>query len=758
MHLPAARRRLHTRLLAVAALLVFFTLALDTAGRKAITTDEPLHLVHTLTLAQTGAMRIPEMHTPLTYRLVGDLLRTEPALPAVAGMATWPTQNPYDIGREYIRRDDVAIDQVMWLSRFVVVLMGVVLGALMLSWMCALSRSPVAAVTVAGLYALSPNLLASAALLTTDMAATVTWFATIYAWWRYWQRPDPSRWLAAAVALGLALAAKLTGVLLLPVTLLLAYAGAPRGAPWRRTLLVWLGLLPPAALVLWALYGFQTRAGLPLPAYWTAWDMLLSEVAVGHSNFFLGRISMIGSWFYFPVTLLLKTPPLQLALFLLIPVVLWRERARWRVWAFPVLAAVVLLVVAAASRFNFGYRHLLPAVPFLMLLGGAAAAWLWELASPRPRLVARLALSLAAAGTVVATARTHPNYLAYFNALARGQGERYLGDSNLDWGQDLRLLADYARQYEAATGQQLRFSYSGIAGREREGLAGPSLVEAFNAGEPFPAANPPAGRYAINASDLQGTGLVLGTLTEIDLFDWFRRREPMATLGGSIFLYDVAAPAGGQWVAHCAAPGRLLDDAAAERLVGRRGLRHVTFDCRTSWVFPGETPGWYVLPPGVTWLDDWAAWQRPEVVYRHRANAYGPAYEIAYWPGGGGGPLLSPCAGEIDSCAGQLLRRHDGQSGVATLRGYGARAVEWLTVWQVEQATAAPLSVQAHLLAADGTRQVADGLGYSADQWQPGDWFAQRHVFAAPGEALETGLYNYITLERAGPVARLGQP
>ncbi|HOU41074.1 MAG TPA: hypothetical protein PK829_07380, partial [Promineifilum sp.] len=66
--------------------------------------------------------------------------------------------------------------------------------------------------------------------------------------------------------------------------------------------------------------------------------------------------------------------------------------------------------------------------------------------------------------------------------------------------------------------------------------------------------------------------------------------------------------------------------------------------------------------------------------------------------------------------------------------------------------------LQAHLLAADGTQQVADGLGYAADQWQPGDWFAQRHVFAAPGEALETGLYNYITLERAGPVARLGQP
>ena len=64
-------------------------------------------------------------------------------------------------------------------------------------------------------------------------------------------------------------------------------------------------------------------------------------------------------------------------------------------------------------------------------------------------------------------------------------------------------------------------------------------------------------------------------------------------------------------------------------------------------------------------------------------------------------------------------------------------------------------AVQAHLPAADGTRQVADGLGYSADQWQPGDWFAQRHAFTAPGDTLETGLYNYVTLERAGPMSTL---
>jgi hypothetical protein len=66
--------------------------------------------------------------------------------------------------------------------------------------------------------------------------------------------------------------------------------------------------------------------------------------------------------------------------------------------------------------------------------------------------------------------------------------------------------------------------------------------------------------------------------------------------------------------------------------------------------------------------------------------------------------------------------------------------------------------VQAHLHAGDDPPQVADGLGFSSDQWRPGDWFIQRHVFAAPGEALETGLYNYATLEPAGEQLRLPAP
>ena len=786
--------RVAYRFLAAAALLLFFALALDTAGRKAVTTDEPLHLTHSLTMRETGVMSIPEMHTPLVYRLVGTVLATEPSLPLVTALESWPTRNPYIIGRELLWRGDIDTDRVVWLGRFVVVGLGVLLGALMASWTWALTRHLPAAAVVLVLFALSPNLLAAASLVTTDMAATATWFATVYTWWRYWRRPGWGRWLLAAVCLGLALAAKLTGVLLLPATAALAFVGAagvslwPPNRGWLRPALLWLGLLPVAGLVLWAFYGFDLRGGLPLPAYVEAWTLLLREVDASHANFFMGRVLSEGSWLYFPVTLLLKTPLPALALWALgVGALLSRKKttdfadytdlevsesvksvesvaaiSSWRDVAFLGLPAGLFLAVAVVSRLNYGYRHLLPAVPFLTVLGGLAVARLWgptdvaRVATPRSLL--RAVVVVALGWTAVAALRTHPDYLAYFNELARGRGYRYLGDSNLDWGQDVNQTADYARAYGVETGRPLFISYAGGADPAHYGLTQPSITLQTDAGRSdFAPANPAAGRYAINVSDLQGVSLLLGNLKEIDLYDWFRRRAPLTALGGSVFIYNVRFQATGEWVAHCTAPGRLLSDAEADRLVGRAGLRHVTFDCATSWVFPGDAAGWYVLPPGETWLDGWAGANGLEVVYRHRANAYGPDYRIVYWPGGGAERLMPCPSSGIDSCSGgQRLRMYEAQTGgAAQLRGYGAFGAEWATVWRVSEATAAPLSVQAHLLGPGDARQVADGLGYSTDQWRPGDWFIQRHVFAAPGETLETGLYDYVTLTPAGPLFRL---
>lgn len=732
---------LRERLIVVAGLLVFFALALGASLDKSLTIDEPAHITRGIVLSQTGDLSLQVGHTPLSHRLIGLLMPTERELPDVRDLAAWPSRDRLAIAGELLHHG-VDVDRLLFLARLPIIWSGLLLGATVALWTAAAVRrgensgkTTVTLAVVMALFASSPNLLASAALATTDMVSTVTYFAAICAWWYYWRRPNRSRLLATGILLGLALSAKLTGILLVPLLLPLAYVYG-RERRWWRPALVWLGVLAVAALSLWAVYAFQFRP-VPLASYWQSWRDVLGHVSDGHRAFFLGELSSTGWLLYFPVTLLIKTPLPVLLLFAAGLAGLWRAR-EWRIAAFLLLPVAALLAAAVYSSLNIGYRHILPAVPFMLVTIGMGIPALWS------RRAGRWAASVAVVWALAAALWLHPHHLAYFNELVGGpaQGYRYLGDSNLDWGQDLKGLAGYAATLDG----DLAVSYGGAADPAYYGLDQPSLAGPDGTGRPdFHPANPSPGHYAISAGHIQGL------LPEADLYDWFRRREPDGSLGYSILLYDVAEAQPGEWIAQCASPVPLLSAAEAERLVGLSGARGLTFDCESNWVFPNDgAPGWYILPrrDEPWWIAGVLQAEPPVAVYRHGANEFGPDYEVYYWPGTAdpAGLLGTPPAGPLLS------------GGPSELRGYQPGATAWHTFWHVTTTTTEPLSVQGHLYAGEGPPQVADGLGFSTDQWRPGDWFIQRHVFASPGESLETGLYNYLTLEPATDQVRLPAP
>lgn len=70
---------------------------------------------------------------------------------------------------------------------------------------------------------------------------------------------------------------------------------------------------------------------------------------------------------------------------------------------------------------------------------------------------------------IVESASIHPDYLAYFNVLAGGpqNGQHYLIDSNLDWGQDLKKLRTWTLHHP---GVPLCLSYFGRADPEYFGI------------------------------------------------------------------------------------------------------------------------------------------------------------------------------------------------------------------------------------------------------------------------------------------------
>jgi hypothetical protein len=174
-------------------------------------------------------------------------------------------------------------------------------------------------------------------------------------------------------------------------------------------------------------------------------------------------------------------------------------------------------------------RLVLPAAPFLVLMCGAFLEWLGRFRFAWPAFVL-------AASTAVPTALQFPNTISYLNVWSGGltNAWRYLGDSNLDWGQGLPELAEYAARHNVGV---LNISYFGNDRPHRMFPPGSYRVlpPPWNtAGLNTFRLIPERGYYAISAALLPGHYFAPRFR---DYYAEFREHQPVAILGGSILLY-----------------------------------------------------------------------------------------------------------------------------------------------------------------------------------------------------------------------------
>ncbi len=314
-----------------------------------------------------------------------------------------------------------------------------------------------------------------------------------------------------------------------------------------------------AYVVIWGAYRFQyvggTTAGYAYPQpweenlpdrpavraaiLWTKEMKLLPEAylyglsvvsrKIKRTAFLMGEISSEGWWYYFVVTFFLKTP---LPLLLLLGLAVASARRVWkgrRLEAlFLLLPPLVYFALASAGRSDIGHRYILPVYPFLFVLVGALVPWVIQ-----QKAYVKGSVAVLAAWYLFESVSIFPHYLAYFNELAGGpdRGYKYLVDSNLDWGQDLKGL----KRYMDAQGiPRVWLSYFGTASPDYYGIAYnylPSYV-VFERN----AKKEPTAFVAISATNLQG--VYLGALgVGADFFEGFRDRQPIAKIGYSIFVY-----------------------------------------------------------------------------------------------------------------------------------------------------------------------------------------------------------------------------
>ena len=418
-----------------------------------------------------------------------------------------------------------------------------------------------------------PNILAHGALITTDVGLACFMFLSVYMFYRFVKAPSALRLIAAGVSVGLVLAVKHTGLLVLPILFLLTLCeivfnifGANHEKIGRHALRL-IGSLAIIVFVgwalLWATYRFRYDArpeGLqmnpPLAEYvqglkpsevWiisTAARLRilpesylygLADVKLTsnyYTSYLLGKVYAHGVWFYFPVAFLIKSTAGVLVL-LLLSLVMIRRLNRRREIVFLIVPVIFYLLVAMTVGMNIGVRHILVVYVFLYVLIGGAT-WAIMKKSRTWAYAVGLFLLLHAASSVLA----FPNYIAYANELWGGpsQTHKYLTDSNSDWGQQLKSVKQYLDQRGVKDCWFVYFaagvaepSYYGIPCKPLPTITTSWLNQLIEVPRSID------GPVLISASNLSGVEFGPGSLNP---YGQFKLLEPTAVIDRGVFVFD----------------------------------------------------------------------------------------------------------------------------------------------------------------------------------------------------------------------------
>jgi hypothetical protein len=510
------------------------------------TWDEPAHVAAGMQWLEPGAYTYEPLHPPLARvcTAVG---------PWLAGIRPGGHESVWLEGNAILHAGD-RYDRNLSLARMGVLPFFILATVVVFAWGRRVGGAP-AAIGASLLFTTLPPVLGHAGIATTDMAAAATIALATYCAIRWLEQPTPGRSLLLGVAVAAALLSKFSALLFLPAAAVAVavvrwparQAGRPPPPKPRRTsglraayltalVAVWAGyrfdvgpLTPAAGAQVEADPGATDALGrlaaapiYPAPALFEGVGQLAAKNRAGHKSYLLGEVRETGWWYFFPVALAVKTPLPFLLLCAVGAIAAVRAPPgdHRRSQLLPPAIALAILLACLPSRINIGVRHVLPLYPFLAVTAGLGLAHLVRSRRAVPLVGAALLLGW----HLVSSARTHPDYLAYFNELAGSRPERILVDSDLDSGQDLKRLADTLRARKIPS---VWLAYAGSATVAEHGLPPVRWLEPHQPASGWVAAS----LYSLKLGSLGHPGH--------DDFAWLERHTPVARIGRSILLYYV---------------------------------------------------------------------------------------------------------------------------------------------------------------------------------------------------------------------------
>jgi len=328
------------------------------------TIDEGSHLSSGYTYITTGDFRLNPEHPPLIKELSALPLLLLP-IESPLNHPSWDEQNQWEFGRQFLYNNTVDADLILLLGRLPIMLLSLLLGVFIYKWTSKLWGRETGLIALL-LYVFEPNILAHSRYVTTDLAATLFFFLTMYFLDKYFGTFSRKNLLQFVVIFAIAQFVKFSAIILyifflIFVVLKLLHKKVPQ-LTLSHVLKILVLMLLVSFIIGTIIYGFSTtipitdsdvkwyydeqfsvtnlddfkneeplieklriithpstKSGdfiysiaqnfaIPSFQYIKGVYTLFSHNYWGHMSYLHGEYSNFGFWNYFPTTFLIKTP------------------------------------------------------------------------------------------------------------------------------------------------------------------------------------------------------------------------------------------------------------------------------------------------------------------------------------------------------------------------------------------------------------------------------------------------------------------
>lgn len=495
-------------IIGVLALSVLFIIVTLTGPvQKGVYSDELAHIPAGYSYWETGDFRLNPEHPPLVKLLAGiPLLALQPTLPLEH--QSWNASAQWEFGKKFLFESGQDADRILFFSRIPMVLVGLLGGIFVYLWAKELYGKK-AGLFAMFLFVFEPTILAHTGIVQTDIGLMTFTFITAYFFWKFLGTNKTQHAILTGIFFGLTLATKYSGLHLfgmLPVLLAIKFFKEKKAD--AKQIFWLLGIFAIGIVVLTATYGFSE-----FPKYIEGFQKVRGEfLQEGRVSYLMGDYSEQGWWYYFIFAMIIKTPIAVLALFSMTIFFKIRKKELSTAELFLLVAFAFVHIAMMTNKVNIGVRHVLTAYPFMFVF---ASSIINE--KKLRHIICALSLWL-----IVASLWIYPDYLAYFNEFVGGpsNGYKYLIDSNIDWGQDLKGLKQWTEEHKT---KEIYLSYFGNDDPKYRGVAYKK-----------PKCYPTKGITAASANVVAGFTEVQSACSK-----WMRELEPIDNIGHSILIYEV---------------------------------------------------------------------------------------------------------------------------------------------------------------------------------------------------------------------------